>query len=100
MRIVIFSIFLYKGDISNRELYDRKVQRFLKSKIPSILSTFKISFPLISKEDRRLMSIDKILYDDKNLLDLIVVTFSTPLKSVNLQIDLSDEDKWEIFLYQ
>lgn len=98
IRIVVFSIFLHKNDIGNKDLFVRNVERFLTSKIPSILSSFKISFPPISKEDRRLMVIDKILYDDKNLLDLIVVSFSTPLKLVNLQIDISDEEKWENFL--
>lgn len=44
------------------------------------------------------MVIGKILYEDKNLLDLMVVSFSTPLKLVNLQIDISDEEKWENFL--
>lgn len=98
MRMVVFSIFLHKVNINDRELFVKKVQRFLKSRIPSVLSSLKISFPPISKEDKRVMVIDKILYEDKNLLDFVVVSFSTPLKMVNLQIDISDEEKWENFL--
>jgi hypothetical protein len=98
IRMVVFSLFLHKGDLNDRELFTKRVQNFLKTKIPSILSSLKISFPPISKEDRRLMVIDKILYEDQNLLDLVVVTFSTPLKLVNLQVDLSDWEKWESFL--
>ena len=99
-RIVVFSIFLYKNEIKNGNLYKRLVQDYIKNKFPNLL--ISISLPQeMHLIDKREIVIDKILndYDGKVLSDLILVSFKTSLKEVNLQIDISDQDKYELFLY-
>jgi len=54
----------------------------------------------MSKEDQRESLIDGILNDDNiSYLNLVVVQFKTSYKSVSLQIDLNQEDKYDQYLY-
>jgi hypothetical protein len=54
----------------------------------------------MSLQDQRDLVIDSLINDDDlNFMNLVVVEFKTGFKSVNLQIDLNEEDKYEQYLY-
>ena len=56
--------------------------------------------PKMSLQDQRDLVIDSLINDDDlNFMNLVVVEFKTGFKSVNLQIDLNEEDKYEQYLY-
>lgn len=98
IRIVVFSVFLFKNLKNNVELYESEVRNFLKNRISA---DFKIQqFSDISQIDRRDMAIDRILKDDQksDITSLIVVTIKTSLKEVNIQVDLDNEEKYDLFL--
>jgi hypothetical protein len=98
IRMIIFSAFLYKSDIKNQDQYQKNVQEFISKKLPNIEVT--ISSISLSKDEFRDMTLDKILYDEEsNISDFIVFKFKTSIKEVNLQIDLGNPDKYELFLY-
>lgn len=100
IRMVVFSAFLYKSDIKDKDLYKTKIQEFILKKLHNI--DLSIYFPIdIPKEESRNLILDKILYDieEPNISDLIVFKFRTPLKEVNLQIDLGNQERYELFLY-
>jgi len=56
--------------------------------------------PKYSLEEQREKSLESLFSDeDVEVLNLVVVQFKTALKEVNLQIDLSKEEKYESYLY-
>lgn len=98
--MVIFSAFLYKPVIKNPDIYKRNIMEFISKKLPN--TEVEIYLPLeIPKEESRDMVIDKILYDteESNMSDLVVFKFKTPIKEINIQIDLGNPEKYELFLY-
>jgi hypothetical protein len=100
IRMVVFSAFLYKSNIKDKNLYKLKIQEFILKKLHNI--ELSIYFPIeISKEDSRDIILDKILYDTENpnISDLVVFKFKTSIKEVNLQIDLGNQEKYDLFLY-
>ena len=54
----------------------------------------------LNKEDERDLIIDEILNGiESDYLSTVTVTFTTPLKETTMLIDLSDESKYEEYLY-
>ena len=54
----------------------------------------------LDKEDEREILLEEILNGvESDYLSIVTVTFSTPLKEVTMNIDLSDEEKYEHYLY-
>jgi hypothetical protein len=54
----------------------------------------------LDKEDERDLIIDEILNGiESDYLSTVTVTFTTPLKETTMLIDLSDESKYEEYLY-
>lgn len=97
--MVIFSAFLFKRYKYDPNIYKSKILTYLIPKIPNISSGFEFNPPPdVSKTEKREMSIDSILDDKKNILDLVSFKFKTPLKEVNIQIDLGNEEKYEEFI--
>lgn len=100
-RLVIFSAFLYKEMRKHEKAYLDSMKRFLKAKIPYNIELSIDVGPKMAIEDQR----DKIIeciFDPSNndsYLNLVVVSFKTGLKSVNIQINLDNEDKYESYLY-
>ncbi len=100
VRIIILSLFIFKSDKLNLDLYESKVKKFLNKRASNIY--FKISnFSDIPTSDKREMKIDSILDSDprSDLSNLIVVNIKTALKEVYIQIDLGNEEKYNLFLY-
>ncbi len=99
VRLVIFSVLLFKNLKGNIVSYESEVKKFLNKRIPDI--DFKIYFfSDISLSDKRDMTIDRILNEDprSDLTSLVVVNIKTSLKEVNIQLDLDNEEKYELFL--
>jgi hypothetical protein len=54
----------------------------------------------MTREDERDLILEELLYDvEVDFLKSVVIVFTTPLKEVLMEIDLTDEKKYEHFLY-
>lgn len=101
VKVVIFALFMFKRQIRNTALYRISVMKFVKARIP-----WKIDLVIITEEkktvgEEREMLLDELLNGIKtDYLTKINVTFTTPLKTVTMEIDLNDEKKYEQFLYK
>lgn len=100
IKVVIFSLFLYKGQIRQPNVYRMSVMAFVKKRLPWNIN-MKIDTGIrLDKHDERNLILDQILEGLKtDYLTKVTVTFNTPLKDVTLEIDLSDEAKYEKFIY-
>jgi flagellar assembly factor FliW len=99
-KIVIFSIFLFKNDVKNYELYTNNIFKFLKKRL-----SYKINLKIENQikldiEDERDVLIDVLLNDSKiDYLNIVTVNFDTPIRNVTLKINLNDEIYYEKLLY-
>ncbi len=101
IRVVIFSVFLFKGQIrSSNSAYKLSVISFVKKRLPWDIN-LKIDTGIqLNKDQQRDIILDEILNDIENDNNKIVTaSFRTPLKDVNIQIDIRQEDKYQTFLY-
>lgn len=101
VRIVIFALFLYKRQIRQPNVYKQSVYAFVNKRLPwkvnLVISTNKED---ISKDEERDILIDELLNNIKTeFLKSVVIKFKTPLKEVEMIIDITDEGKYECFLY-
>ena len=100
VKVVIFALFMFKRQIRNTPLYRISVLKFVKARIP-----WKIDLIILTEDkktvgEEREMILDELLNGVKSdYLSKINVTFTTPLKTVTMEIDLNDEKKYEQFLY-
>ena len=100
VKIVIFSLFLYKRQIRQPIIYKSLVMGFSKRRL-----AWKINLKIdtgvkMDKEDERELILDEILNGiESDYLTKVTVTFTTPLKQITMEIDLSDEEKYQNFLY-
>jgi len=100
VRMVIFSVFLFKQYRKEERVYLQMISNFLRRKVGYSIELSIECGPKMSKEDQRESLIDGILNDDNiSYLNLVVVQFKTSYKSVSLQIDLNQEDKYDQYLY-
>lgn len=99
-RMVIFSVFLFKKYRKEENVYKQMIVNFLIRKVGYSINLSLEVGPKLSLEDQREVLLDGILNDDEiDYLNLVVVQFKTPLKEVNMQIDLNKESKYEDYLY-
>ena len=100
-RMVVFSIFLFKNYRKEEAVYFQMINNFLKKKIGYKIDLSIECGPKFALEDSRDILIENILNDDDDFdhMNLVVATFKTALKEVNMQIDLNKEDKYENYLY-
>ena len=99
-RMIIFSVFLFKNYRKNEGEYSRMICDYLRTKV-KYTGDIKITCgPKYSLEEQREKSLESLFSDEGvEVLNLVVVQFKTALKEVNLQIDLSKEEKYESYLY-
>ncbi len=100
VRIVIFALFTFKRQIRQPNIYKISVIKFnikrLLWKINLVIDTGL----KLDKEDEREILLEEILNGvESDYLSIVTVTFSTPLKEVTMNIDLSDEEKYSHYLY-
>jgi hypothetical protein len=100
IKIVIFALFLYKRQIRQPNVYKISVMRFTIKRLPWKINLIIDTGIKLNKEDERDLIIDEILNGiESDYLSTVTVTFTTPLKETTMLIDLSDERKYEEYLY-
>jgi hypothetical protein len=101
IRIVIFALFTYKRLIRKPQIYIISVVSFVEKRLPWKINLIIDVGLRVSKAEERTIFIDELLSDVKSdYLSFVTVTFRTPLKEITMKIDLSDESKYEKYLYE
>ena len=100
VKVVIFSVFLYRRQIRQPNVFKLSVIGFTKKRLPWKIN-LKIDTGLkLDKEDEREILLEEILNGvESDYLSFVTVTFTTPLKEITMEIDLKDEEKYQSFLY-
>ena len=100
VKVVIFSVFLYRRQIRQPNVFKLSVLGFTKKRLPWKIN-LKIDTGLkLDKEDEREILLEEILNGvESDYLSFVTVTFTTPLKEITMNIDFSDEKKYEHYLY-
>ena len=100
VRIVIFALFTFKRQIRQPNIYKISVIKFTIKRLPWKINLVIDTGLKLDKEDEREILLEEILNGvESDYLSIVTVTFSTPLKEVTMNIDLSDEEKYEHYLY-
>ena len=100
VKVVIFSVFLYRRQIRQPNVFKLSVLGFTKKRLPWKIN-LKIDTGLkLDKEDEREILLEEILNGvESDYLSFVTVTFTTPLKETTMEIDLKDEEKYSHYLY-
>jgi len=100
IRIVIFSLFLYKRQYRRPTAYIQLVLAYVTRRLPWNIK-LKIDAGLrLNKDEERDIILEEVLNNvESDYLTTVIVTFTTPLKEMTLEIDLKDEEKYEKFIY-
>lgn len=100
IKVVLFSLFLYRRKLRQPEIYKKSVFAFLEKRLNwKIYLSIDTGFKLEKSKERNLI-LDDILTGQKTTsFDKIKVKFLTPLKSVELEVDLSDDKRYEKLIY-
>lgn len=100
VRVVIFGLFLYKRQIRQPNVYKLSVIAFTKKRLPWKINLVIDTGIQLDKEEQRDIILEELLNDvESDYMKSVTVTFTTPLKETTMTIDLSDEDKYQNFLY-
>mgnify|MGYP001346177260 FL=1 len=100
VRVVIFGLFLYKRQIRQPNVYKLSVISFTKKRLPWKINLVIDTGVQLDKEEQRDIILEELLNDvESDYMKSVTVTFTTPLKNTTMIIDLSDEDKYQNFLY-
>lgn len=101
IRLIIFALFTYKRQVRQPNIFKHSVMGFVNKRMP-----WKIHLDIIVERKYPLDKERDILLDDilngieSDVLPVVTVTFTTPLKEMVMNIDLKDEKKYEQFLYK
>jgi hypothetical protein len=99
-RLVIFSVFLFKDQRRQENVYQESVRGFIKRRFRTDIELILEVGPKISIDEQRDIQIESILNNDESkFLNLVVVQFKTGFKEVTIQINLNDEYRYESYLY-
>ena len=100
IRVVIFALFTYKRLIRQPNVYKISVISFTIKRLPWKINLIIDTGLKLDKEDEREILLNELLEGiETDYLSTVTVTFTTPLKEVTMSIDLSDEKKYEHYLY-
>jgi hypothetical protein len=100
MKVVLFSVFLYKSDIRKPDIYKENIILFVKKRVGWKISLVIDTGKRLSKQEERSLFLDEILNDIKtDYMSSIMVSFTTPLKRVIMLVDLKQQEKYEKFIY-
>jgi len=99
-KVVIFALFTFKGQIRQPNVFNLSVQGFVKRRLPwKINLRIDTGIKLDMVEEREIMLSNILDNIESDYMTTVVVTFTTPKKEVTMEIDLSDEEKYEKYLY-
>lgn len=100
VRIVIFSLFLYKRQIRQPNVFKLSVDSFIKKRLPWKINLIIDTGIKMDKEEEREILLNELLEGvESDWLSTVTVTFTTPLKEITIEVDLKDEGKYQNFLY-
>lgn len=100
IKVVIFSLFLYKRQIRQPNVYKMSVISFVKKRLPWKINILIDTGIRLDKDDERDLILNQLLEGiESDYLTKVTVTFNTPLKEVTMEVDLVDELKYEKFIY-
>ena len=100
VRVVVFALFTFKRQIRQPNVYKKSVYSFLEKRLPWKINLFvSTNSENLYKEDERDLILEELLNNTKSNFLNISIKFTTPLKEVEMLIDLTDEKKYEFFLY-
>lgn len=100
LRMVIFSLFLFKRQIRQPNIFSLSVIRFINRRLPWKINLIIDTGVRVDKEEERDIFLEQLLNSvESDYLSEVTVSFVTPLKEVTMKIDLRDESKYEKYLY-
>ena len=100
VRVVIFALFTFKRQIRQPNVYKISVIKFTIKRLPWKINLVIDTGLKLDKEDEREILLEELLNGvESDYLSIVTVTFSTPLKEVTMNIDLTDESKYSHYLY-
>jgi hypothetical protein len=100
LRMVVFSVFLFKDFRRNETQFIDQVKRFIQKRIGKDINIEIEIGPKMSKDEIRDNALDIILNDkDSGILNLITIKYNTGSKEINMLVDINDWEKYENYLY-
>ena len=100
VKVIVFSLFLYKRQIRQPNVYKLSVISFVRKRIPWKINLVIDTGIKLDKEEEREIILNELLEGvESDYLTTVVVKFTTPLKETTLEVDLKDEEKYQKFLY-
>lgn len=99
-KVVLFSLFLFKRQIREPNLYKLSVISYLKKRLNWEINIDIDTGDRLSKNEERSIIIDKLLYNsESDYQTKVTVSFKTPLKEVVILVDLQEYEKYEKYIY-
>ena len=99
-RIIILSVFIFKNLRNQPQVYKQSVISFCKKRIPWKIDINIDTGPEMDLQDKRDITLENLLYDaDLKTNNIITVYYETSFKKMSLNINVEDEEKYELFLY-
>jgi hypothetical protein len=100
VRIVIFSLFLYKRQIRQPNAYKLSVIAFVNKRLPWKINLIIDTGVKMDKEEEREILLNELLEGiESDYLTTVVATFTTPYKETTIEVDLKNEERYQKFLY-
>jgi hypothetical protein len=100
VRVVIFALFTFKRQIRQPNVYKMSVITFTIKRLPWKINLIIDTGMKLDREEEREILLEELLNGvESDYLSTVTVTFTTPLKEITMNIDLSDEKKYEQYLY-
>lgn len=100
VRVVIFALFTFKRQIRQPNVYKMSVITFTIKRLPWKINLVIDTGMKLDREEEREILLEELLNGvESDYLSTVTVTFTTPLKEITMNIDLSDEKKYEHYLY-
>ena len=100
VRVVIFALFTFKRQIRQPNVYKMSVITFTIKRLPWKINLIIDTGMKLDREEEREILLEELLNGvESDYLSTVTVTFTTPLKETTMLIDLSDEKKYEEYLY-
>ena len=100
VRVVIFALFTFKRQIRQPNAYKMSVITFTIKRLPWKINLIIDTGMKLDREEEREILLEELLNGvESDYLSTVTVTFTTPLKEITMNIDLSDEKKYEHYLY-
>jgi hypothetical protein len=101
IKVIIFSLFLYKRQIRQPSVYKQSVLSFVNKRLAWKIYLTIDTGPKLERDEERDILLDELLNDViSEQLSKVTISFTSPLKEVTMEIDLKNEEKYQNFLYK